>query len=150
MPWRDTRLEAQGAEFLVLGQLLARGIQAYKAYINYPGYDLIAVSKDGERTCRVQVKSRWATNWGRGFPIKNFDCDYVVVVALNRGPKRVREPEYWVLPVAEVEAAQRSEGGWEKAYLRDIEDADSYQAAWSLIDDFLAPRRPRPARRGRR
>jgi hypothetical protein len=58
MPWRDTRLEAQGAELLVLGQPLIRGIQAYKAYINYLDYDLIAVSKDGERTCRIQVKSR--------------------------------------------------------------------------------------------
>jgi hypothetical protein len=58
MARHETRLEAQGAEFLVLGQLLIRGLQAYKAYANYPGYDLIAVSKDGARTCRIQVKHR--------------------------------------------------------------------------------------------
>jgi hypothetical protein len=46
-------------------------MHAYNAYTNYPGYDLLAVSKDAQRTCRIQVKSRWATDWDRGFPIKN-------------------------------------------------------------------------------
>ena len=32
MPRRSTRLESEGAEFLVLGQLLIRGMEAYKAY----------------------------------------------------------------------------------------------------------------------
>lgn len=146
MAWLDTRLEAQGAEFLVLAQLLIRRIQAYKSYVNYPGYDLIAVSTDGERTCRIQVKSRWATNWGRGFPIKNFDCDYVVVVALNRGfryrksapkPSDVRPPEYWVLPVADVKAAQDPKSTWGKVLLSRIDDADSFRDAWQLIDEFL-------------
>ena len=39
----NTKLEATGAEFLVLGQLLIRGMQAYKSYVNHPGYDLIEV-----------------------------------------------------------------------------------------------------------
>jgi hypothetical protein len=33
---RDTHLEAEGAEFLVLGHLLAEGIEAHKMYTNYP------------------------------------------------------------------------------------------------------------------
>lgn len=38
----DTRLESEGAEFLVLGQLLIHRIRAYKTYTNMPGYDLVA------------------------------------------------------------------------------------------------------------
>ena len=142
MPRLDSRLEAQGAEFLVLGQLLVAGVQTYKAYTNYPGYDLIAVSKDGERTCRVQVKSRWATDWDRGFPIKSFDCDFVVLVALNRGRRYrkaasanddVRPPEFWIFPVADVRAAQDPNSSWGKVFLRRFEEPDRYQDAWHLI-----------------
>jgi len=38
----DTRLESEGAEFLVLGQLLIHRIAAYKTYTNMLGYDLVA------------------------------------------------------------------------------------------------------------
>jgi hypothetical protein len=81
----DSRLENVGAEFLVLGHLLFEGIEAHKAYTNYPGCDIVAVDPETRRQCRIQVKSRWATDYNRTFPIKNFDCDFVVVAALNRG-----------------------------------------------------------------
>jgi hypothetical protein len=144
----DTRLEAQGAEFLVLGQLLVAGVQAYKAYTNYPGYDLVAVSKDGQRTCRIQVKSRWATDWDRGFPIKNFECDFVVLAALNRGSRYrrkgspsddVRPPEFWVFPVADVRAAQDPKSSWGKVFLRRFDDPDRYRDAWHLVLEHLDP-----------
>ena len=35
MPRQDTTLESEGAEFLVLGQLLIEGIPAYEAYDGY-------------------------------------------------------------------------------------------------------------------
>ncbi len=89
----DSSLEAEGAEFFVLGQLLVEGIQATKAYTNFPGYDLIAFSPETNRSCRIQVKSRWATDYDRAFPIKNFDCDFVVHIALNRGYRRRASPE---------------------------------------------------------
>ena len=38
----DTSLESTGAEFLVLGELLVEGIQAYKAYTRHPGFKIIA------------------------------------------------------------------------------------------------------------
>jgi hypothetical protein len=85
VPQKDTRLEAEGAEFLVLGLLLIEGIEAHKSYTRHPGYDVLAMNPAKDRVCRIQVKSRWATDWGGGFPIKNFDCDFVVLVALNRG-----------------------------------------------------------------
>jgi hypothetical protein len=66
----DTRLESEGAEFLVLGQLLIAGIEATKAYRNFEGFDLYASNPTAGKTCRIQVKRRWATDHG-GFPIKN-------------------------------------------------------------------------------
>jgi len=48
----DTKLEAEAAEFLVLGRLLLERIVAFKAYVNFPGYDLIAANADRARTAR--------------------------------------------------------------------------------------------------
>ena len=39
----DTSLEATGAEFLVLGELLIEGIVAYKTYTRHLGFKIIAV-----------------------------------------------------------------------------------------------------------
>ena len=85
MPKRlDTRLESEGAEFLVLGHLLLNRIAAYKTYTNMPGYDLIATKPEANTSARIQVKSRWRTG-ATGFPISNFDCEFVVAAFLNRG-----------------------------------------------------------------
>ena len=59
---QNTKLESEGAEFLVLGNLLIEGISCYKSYINFPGYDLVAVTPDRSKTARIQMKSRWATS----------------------------------------------------------------------------------------
>jgi hypothetical protein len=106
MPRQDTTLESEGAEFLVLGQLLIEGIPTYKTYTNLPGYDLVATWPETKRSARIQVKSRWATD-ASFFLIRNVDdCDFVVLVRLNRGyrfstaAKRAlppEEPEYYVL-----------------------------------------------------
>ena len=87
---RDTKLESEGAEFLVLGRLLLQRITAFKTYTNFPGYDLIATSAEKNTSARIQVKSRYNTNWD-GFIIKNFDCEFVVFVALNRGYPRPKK-----------------------------------------------------------
>jgi len=110
---RDTKLESEAAEFLVLGRLLLERITAFKTYTNFPGYDLIATSAENNTSARIQVKSRYNTNWD-GFIIKNFDCEFVVFVALNRGysrPKKngdkgVREPEFYVFPISYVKKAR--------------------------------------------
>ena len=57
----DTRLEAEGAEFLALGQLLLHKIASYKTYTNMPGYDLVATNPESNKSAMVQVKSRWRT-----------------------------------------------------------------------------------------
>lgn len=143
----DTKLEAEGAEFLVLGLLLVEGIQATKAYTRFPGYDLLAFNPDNQRQARLQVKSRWATDYDKGFPIKNFETDFVVHVALNRGYRYRRRqteaddgrraPSVYVFPVDVVAAAQRPSRTWSKVRLYDISDVESYLDNWDLVRDFL-------------
>jgi hypothetical protein len=87
MKRQDTKLETEGTEFLVLGQMLIHRIVSYKTYTNMPGYDLVATHPEKNKSARIQVKSRWRTG-APGFLIKNFDSDFVVVVKLNRGQKR--------------------------------------------------------------
>lgn len=147
MPRLDTSLESTGAEFLVLGHLLAEGIQAYKAYTNFPGYDITATNPDKNRSCRIQVKSRWATDFDGGFPIKNFDCDFVVLAALNRGfrgSKRKlssdsgrRVPQLYVFPVDIVKAAQDPRSGWGKVFLKNMKSPEEYIENWGLVKSFL-------------
>jgi hypothetical protein len=139
MPRQDTRLEAEGAEFLVLGHLLLTRIPSYKTYTNMPGYDLVATNPEQNRAAKIQVKSRWRTG-APGFLIKKFNCDFVVVVKLNRGKKggggQVKPPEFFVFPTTVVKAACQTKN-WSKVYFRDIENCDSYRDAWSLVGDFL-------------
>lgn len=135
----DTRLESEGAEFLVLGQLLLARIAAYKTYTNMPGYDLVATNPEQNRSAKIQVKSRWRTG-APGFPIRNFGCDFVVFCRLNRGNKagtgEIKAPDYFVLPVEVVRGAWQDDS-WGKVFLRDIEDAEQYRERWDLIQDFL-------------
>jgi hypothetical protein len=145
----DSSLESEGAEFLVLGLLLVEGIQASKAYTKQPGYDLIAFAPERNRSARVQVKSRWATDYDGSFLIKNFDCDFVAHVALNRGYRGYRRkataeddgrrpPAIYVFPVGIVREAQGSSASWGKVFIRSIADAERYIENWQLIRDFLA------------
>lgn len=144
---QNTKLESEGAEFLVLGHLLIEGISAYKAYVNFPGYDLMAVNPETRKVARLQVKSRWATNYDRSFPVKSFDCDFVIHVALNRGyafgkkatPEStgVKPPEFYVLPVDVVRAAQNVNDSWGKVHIPKIPDLESYVENWNLIREFL-------------
>ena len=108
----DTTLEAAGAEHLVIGRLLIERIQAFRAYANQPGHDLIAVSPSSGRSLKIQVKSRVAVDSG-AFKIGNFDFDFVVFVRLNRGtkaslkagaPDEVRLPQFFVVPRSVIES----------------------------------------------
>jgi hypothetical protein len=145
MPRQDTTLESEGAEFLVLGQLLIEGIPAYKTYTNLPGYDLVATWPETHRSARIQVKSRWATEANQ-FLIKTIDCDFVVLVRLNRGyrfstaAKRAlppQEPEYYVLTAKDAKnrVADRATG-WDKIRWRK-EDFEPHRRNWSIIREFL-------------
>jgi hypothetical protein len=147
MPKQNTKLESEGAEFLVLGHLLINGIFGYKAYVNFPGYDLVAVNPDTNKIARIQVKSRWATNYDKSFPISNFNSDFVVHVALNRGyrfGKRgkgdldgIKLPDIYVFPTHLVKEAKYENSKWGKIKMVSIPDYLSYKENWLLIRTFL-------------
>lgn len=144
---QDTKLESEGAEFLVLGLLLVEGVFAYKAYINFPGYDLTAVNSHTKKVARIQVKSRWATDYDTSFPLKNLDCDFVVHVALNRGYRfgkkknikdnGIKPPTFYIFPI-DIIARARNEKGWNKVQIKKVENLDSYIDNWQLIKDYLS------------
>jgi len=143
---QDTKLESEGAEFLVLGLLLIEGISAYKAYLNFPGYDLTAVNPETKRVARIQVKSRWATDYDTSFPLKSLDCDFVVHVALNRGYRfgkknnikdnGIKPPTFYIFPIDIITKA-RKEIGWNKAQIKRVENLETYIDNWALIKTYL-------------
>ena len=142
MAYKNTKLEAEGAEFLVLGNLLINGIASYKTYTNMPGYDLVATSPESNTSARVQVKSRW-TQKATGFLIGRFDCDFIVFVKLNLDADveqiKIEGVEYYVFPAAVVESAHRA-GKMPKVILKDIPNYESYRNNWHQIREFLVGR----------
>lgn len=142
---QNTKLESEGAEFLVLANLLIEGIESYKTYINYPGYDLVAINPKSKKSAKIQVKSRWATDYDFSFPIKNFDCDFVVHVALNRGirfnKKKTNEdilnqPIIYIFPLELVKSVRKNDE-WGKVNIKKIINYEYYINNWYLIKDFL-------------
>ena len=145
----DTKLEAEAAEFLVLGNLLLNRISAFKAYVNFPGYDLIAADADKNSSARLQVKSRYRTDWD-GFIIKNFNSDFVIFVALNRGyakPKKngdcgIMPPDFYVLPIAWVNSVHDPANGWGKINKSRLAGIAEFKDRWDLISCHLAGSSP--------
>ena len=126
--------------------MLIEGIFTYKTYINFPGYDLTSVNPETKKIARIQVKSRWATDYDHSFPLKNLDCDFVVHLALNRGFRfgkknnikdiAVRSPDFYIFPI-EIMKQVRREDKWKKVPIKKIENLEYYKDNWSLIQDFL-------------
>ena len=123
-----------------MGRLMRRNILTYKAPPNNEGYDLICIHPDprhrprrGELAqVRVQVKSRYATDCDRGFPVKeaSFDAfDYLVVVFLNigrfygkrDGSEGACEPEFFTLPNDFIRQHHDATSSWQKVRLRKLE-----------------------------
>ena len=144
---RNTDLAAAGAEFLVLGSLLAEDISAWKAYTNFPGFDIVAGDIARGSICRIQVKSRSIIG-ATEFPIKNFGCDFVCFVRLNsygRGARVAdrRPPEIFVLPVQVARRAWIKSATFSNVRMAKIKNPEQYLVAWDLVADFLAAKRRR-------
>jgi hypothetical protein len=142
----NTKLESEAAEFFVLGHLLLEGISAFKAYTNFPGFDLIATDALNNTSAKIQVKSRYRTDYD-GFIIQDLQkCDFVILVALNRGfgkgPKKngdtgIKDPEYYIMPIQYVRDVSDPNNIWGKIVKKRLKDLDEYKNKWNLIKDFL-------------
>ena len=139
MSRQNTKLESEGAEFLVLGQLLARGIPAYKTYSNMPGYDVVAFSTSIDRAAKIEVKCRSAKKT-RSYGVKKIDADFFVFVHFNReaedGDLEIIDPEYFILPAKVVKEYSGDREDWRNVYLKK-ENENKHRSQWSLILDFL-------------
>lgn len=141
---KNTKLESEGAEFLVLGNLLLNGIPSYKTYTNMPGYDLVATNPEKNTSVMIQVKSRYQTDWD-GFIIKNFQSDFVVFVTLNRGYSRkrknpfsgIKDPDFYIFPIKYIMSIRSEKSNWGKIPKSQMKGYEQYENRWELIIDKL-------------
>jgi hypothetical protein len=136
----NTKLESEGAEFLVLGQLLIRKIPASKAYTNQPNYDLVAYSPKTDKSATIQIKARWSKK-ATQFPVGKLRSDFVVLVALNRDPDGqealAEEPEYYVLPKNAALSLVRDADRKVPFINRDRQKLHQYRSQWEPVRLFL-------------
>lgn len=89
------------------------------------------------------------TSW-EGFIIKNFNCDFVVLVTLNGGyPKSkesgdlgVRYPDFYVMPVEYVLGARDPRITGEEIVKSRLKKIQRFQNRQDLIEDFLGASSP--------
>ena len=145
-------LTPDGAEFLVLGNLLVRGIYAYKNYVNTPDFDVVALNPDNnKKIARIEVKSRQHTN-AKVYQMKSFKSDFVVFVQLNKykRSKNIKiftgsenNINYIIIPTKRVKSLKRRKtpNTWGR-YRVNIGYLPSYKKyendlGWALIKKFL-------------
>ena len=122
-----------------MGFLMRRNILAYKAPLNNEGYDVICIHPDprhrlakGELAqIRVQVKSRYATDCDRGFPVKEVSFgafDFLIIAFLNigkffrgnDGTEGYAEPEFYTLSNAFIRKHHYKTASWQKVRLKNL------------------------------
>lgn len=137
--WLRLPVVAASSEYLVMGYLMRRNILTYKAPQNNEGYDLICIHPDPRHIpqkkelsqVRVQVKSRYATDCDRGFPVKetSFEAfDFLVVAFLNignfygkyDGSIGAKDIEFYTLPRDFIRKHHNKTSSWQKVRLKPL------------------------------
>lgn len=166
--WLRLPVVSLAAEHLVMGHLMRRNVLAYKAPPGNEGYDLICIHPDPRHKptkgqlaqVRVQVKSRYATDCGRAFPIKEATLDafdFLVAAFLNigdfnrgrDGSTGAKEPDFFTLPAEFIRSHHRIIGNWEKVTLSGLDDEiEKYkgEAGFEQIAKMLGVPRPTKVR----
>ena len=164
--WLQFPVISAGAEHLVMGHLMRRNILAYEAPPRNEGYDLICIHPDprhkrkrGKKAqVRVQVKSRYATDCGRAFPVKEVSLDafdFLIVAFLNigrfsagkDGSTGAAPVEFYTLPRSFVCEHHHKGKVWQRVRLRPLEaQIQKYkdEAGFELIAKALGI--PQPTR----
>ena len=165
-PWLRFPVVSQGAEHLVMGHLMRRNILTYKAPPGNEGYDLICVhsSPRHERrgrqksVLRIQVKSRYASDSDRGFPVSQATLDafdFLTVVFLNigkfhrgrDGSEGAAPPTYYTFPAEIIRKYHDTSSALEKFRMNRVEgDIDCFrdEFGFELVARKLGV--PRPSR----
>lgn len=147
---KNSKFSQEGAEKLILSNLLIRDVECYQAYENQKSYDLIAISKDGKKTAKIEVKSRhneYTKNIsGSNFKLKNspFPDFYVSVFIKSYNNKKkllpnAVEEELLILPTSVVHSKKHISIGKKGTYFypNKLKDLDKYLNNFELITDFL-------------